>query len=195
MTDFQRTVMRQYANSTTLMALLESFDEWVDPAQFTADFLAKVWDISSAVSFGLDIWGRILGQDRYLQVQQTPGNNFGFDIGDQTGTQWKPWNQAPFYDGSERATAPVRLPDSTYRNLLLVKAAANIADATAPSLNALLRAMFSDRGRAYVTYDLDAPMRIAFHFEFVPTNVERAIIATGLFPAPAGVAASYIFAD
>src|SRR4051812_19240392 len=100
MTDFSRTIMRQFQNSPTLMGLLEAFDQWVDPAKFTDDFLAYVWDINTAQGFGLDIWGRILGRSRYLQVQQTPSFNFGFDIGATPGTQWQPFDQAPFFDGS-----------------------------------------------------------------------------------------------
>ena len=58
------TVQKEYANSPTLLALLDDFDQWVDPAKFVADFLSYVWDISTAQGFGLDIWGRILGQSR-----------------------------------------------------------------------------------------------------------------------------------
>src|ERR1700748_1741273 len=91
-----KTVMKQFANSDTLLALLDDFDQWVDLTQFTADFLAYVWDISTAQGFGLDIWGRILGQSRNIQIAQSPGVNFGFDIGSTPGTQWKPWGHAPF---------------------------------------------------------------------------------------------------
>lgn len=74
------TVMRQYSNSATLLALLDSFDQWVDLTKFTDDFLAYVWNIDTAQGFGLDILGRILGRSRYFEVAQSPGNNFGFNI-------------------------------------------------------------------------------------------------------------------
>lgn len=193
MTDYARTIMRQYSNSPALRALLASFDEWVDPAQFTADFLRNVWDITTATSFGLDIWGRILGQNRYLTIQQTPGENFGFDVSPQPGTNWKPWNVAPWYNGDTSGAVSFALQDEDYRQLLLVKAAANIADCDVPSINALLRAMFGDRGRCYVTYDPDIPMQITYRFEFEPTPVERSIILSGLFPRPAGTLVQYVF--
>lgn len=193
MTDYARTIMRQYANSPVLGGLLADFDQWVDPAQFTADFLRNVWDITTAVGFGLDIWGRILGRSRLLFVAQTPGNNFGFDITPAPGTNWKPWNVAPWYDGSAGGQVSFALQDEDYRQLLLVKAAANIASTDTLSINALLRAMFADRGRAYVTYDVDLPMHLVYHFEFTPTPVERSIIESGLFPAPAGVSVTYLF--
>lgn len=193
MIDFSRTIMRQYANSPTLMALLDDFEQWVDLTQFTDDFLLNVWDITTARGFGLDIWGRILGRDRYLQVEQTPGDNFGFDIGATPGTNWKPWSQAPFYNGQATGVTAFRLEDDAYRQLLLIKAAANIASTDVPSLNALLRAMFADRGPAYVGYDPDTPMHIGYHFDFFPTPVERSIIESGLFPQPAGTTVRYLY--
>lgn len=188
-----RTVMKQFANSPTLLALLADFDQWVDADRFSAEFLAYVWDISTAQGFGLDIWGRILGQSRYLQVAQTPGDNFGFNINATPGTQWKPWSQAPWYGGAAAGTTAFPLQDDYYRQLLLVKAAANIASCDCPSINALMRAMFGARGRCYVGYDPAVPMHIGYHFEFFPTSVERSIIESGLFPQPAGTTALYIY--
>lgn len=193
MSDYQRTVMRQFANSTTLQALLASFDTWVDLSQFTQDFLTNVWDIDTATGFGLDIWGRILGQSRYLQVQQVPGDNFGFNINANPGTQWQPFGQAPFYNGQASGEVSFALQDTDYRRLLLVKAAANIASTDVPSINALLRSMFGDRGKAYVGYDPNNPMHVGYHFEFFPTPVERAIIESGLFPVPAGTTPRFIY--
>jgi len=186
-----KTVMKEYSNSTCLLQLLDDFDQWVDLTQFSDEFLSNVWDISQAQGFGLDIWGRILGQSRYLQVAQTPGNDFGFNINAQPGTQWQPWNQAPFYGGAAAGTVSFPLQDPYYRQLLLVKAAANIATCDCPSINALMRAMFGDRGKCYVGYDILNPMHIAYHFEFFPTPVEQSIIESGLFPQPAGTTVTY----
>lgn len=189
------TVQKQYSNSTTLLELLASYDQWVDLTQFTAQFLSYVWDIQTAQDFGLDIWGRILGQSRYIQIAQTPGDNFGFDIGATPGTNWKPWSVAPFYGGQAAGTVSFALADDFYRKLLLVKAASNIASSDCPSINALMRSMFGDRGKCYVGYDIDNPMHIGYHFEFTPTPVERSIIESGLFPQPAGTIAEYIYGD
>jgi hypothetical protein len=187
------TVQKEYSNSPTLLALLDDFDQWCDTTEFSAQFLSYVWDITTAQGFGLDIWGRILGQSRYLQVQQTPGFNFGFNINAAPGTQWQPWSQAPFYNGSSSATVAFPLQDDYYRKLLLVKAAANIAACDCPSINYLMRAMFGDRGRCYVGYDPANPMHIGYHFEFFPTAVEKSIIESGLFPQPAGTTVEYIY--
>lgn len=258
------TVQKQYSNSTTLLYLLACADQWIDPAQFGESFLTDVWDITTAVGFGLDIWGRILGVSRYLQVSAPlAGSYFGFNIAPtaanikigtgngttvsfsiigvngmpvtplagaqffingvltapttqigtnvtfvpaptngavivwsgtytQTGTNWLPWGQAPFYSGSS-GTVSQALPDSYYRQLLLVKAAANIATCDCPSINALMRALFGNRGACYVGYDPANPMNIAYHYGFFPTPVELAIIQSGLFPQPAGTTATYVY--
>lgn len=193
MTDYGRTVMKQYGNSPVLGALLDDFDQWVDPAKFEADFLTYVWDISTAVGFGLDIWGRILGQSRYLQIPQTPDDNFGFNINAAPGTQWQPWGQAPWFNGQAGGTVSFALQDAAYRKLLLVKAAANIASSDCGAINALMRAMFGDRGPCFVGYDPDVPMVLGYHFDFSPTSVERAIIESELFPRPAGVLIKYLY--
>lgn len=187
------TVIKQYSNSVTLLQLLNSFDQWVDLTKFTDDFLGYVWDISTAVGFGLDIWGRILGRSRYLQITPTPGENFGFNINALPGTNWYPWNTKPFYGGQSGGAVSYALEDEYYRRLLLVKAAANIAACDCGSLNTLMRAMFGDRGKCYVGYDINNPMNIGYHFEFSPSPVERTIIESGLFPQPAGTDASFIY--
>jgi hypothetical protein len=184
-----KTVMREFSNSQTILALLADFDQWCDLTQFSADFLQNVWDINTAQGFGLDIWGRILGQSRYLEVSQAAGDVFGFST---TPTQsWQPWGQAPFYQVGGTVSFP--LQDPYYLQLLLVKAASNIARCDCPSINALMRAMFGNRGKCYVGYDIDNPMNIGYHFEFFPTPVEQAIIQSGLFPQPAGTTVNYIF--
>lgn len=193
MSDYSKTVMKQYANSPAILALLESFDQWVDLSKFTDDFLFNIWDIETAAGFGLDIWGRILGRSRYLQIQQVPGDNFGFNINTGTGTQWKPWGQAPFFNGQAAGNVSFALQDDAYRQLLLVKAASNIASCDVPAINALMRGMFGNRGQTYVGYDPNTPMHIGYHFEFFPTAVERAIIESGLFPQPAGTTVRFLY--
>lgn len=193
MVDYDVTVMRQYANSPTLIALLDSFAQWVDLAKYTDQFLIDLWDISTARGFGLDIWGRILGRDRYLEIEQTPDDNFGFNINAEPGTQWKPFGQAPFYNGADSARVSFALQDDAYRQLLMIKAAANIASCDCPSINALVRAMFEGRGSCYVGYNLATPMFIGYTFNFTPTAVERAIIESGIFPQPAGMTVQFIY--
>lgn len=188
-----KTVQKQYANSVTLLALLDDADQWIDLSDFTDQFFSYVWNIDTAVGFGLDIWGRILGRSRYLEIEQSPNNNFGFNINGAPGTSWKAWNQAPFFGGAAAGTSVFPLQDEFYRTLLLVKAAANIARSDCPSINFLMRQLFGNRGKCYVGYDPLNPMHIGYHFEFFPTPVEKSIIESGIFPQPAGTLAQFIY--
>lgn len=190
-----RTLQKQFAQSPVLNWILACADQCLDLTQFTAQFLSNVWDISQAQGFGLDIWGRILGQSRYIQVAQTPGNNFGFSTNGEssTGQSWQPWGQAPFYGGAAAGTVAYALQDAYYRKLLLVKAAANIAHCDPQSINQLMMAMFSDRGQCYCEFDPSTPMNIGYHFGFNPTAVESSIIKLGIFPVPAGMSPHYTF--
>lgn len=190
-----RTIQKQFGQSPVLLYLLQCLDQSLDLSTFTASFLSNVWDITQAQGFGLDIWGRILGQSRYLQVAQTPGDNFGFSTNGElpSGQAWQPWSQAPFYGGAAAGTVAFALQDDYYRKLLLVKAAANIAHCDPLSINALMMAMFGNRGQCYCQFDPSAPMSIEYFFNFIPTPVERSIIQSGIFPCPAGMGPTFTF--
>lgn len=181
------TVQREYSNSTTLLALLDYFDQWVDLTQFTDDFLRDLWDVSTAVGFGLDIWGRIVGVSRYLTIP-APTAYFGFDeaftsVNAPDGPQ--PFGQAPFYNGVP-TTQTYALSDEAYRALIMVKAMSNISDCAIPSLNALLLALFAGRGRCYV--QSPSTMHMIYVFEFYLEPFELAILtSSGALVRPAGV--------
>lgn len=57
----EQTIISQYANSPTILALIGTLNQCVDPqADFDA-FYNTIWNVDTAVGFGLDIWGRIVG--------------------------------------------------------------------------------------------------------------------------------------
>lgn len=184
---YQRTVLAQYANSPTLLRLLSDFNEYVDPSANLDLFFSNVFDIQTAVGFGLDILGRRVGVGRVLKVSGV-ATYFGF-----AGTGAQPFNQAPFYDGPA-ASQNYILPDEAYRTLILVKALSNISNSSVPSYNRLLQSLFKDRGRAYAVDLGDMRMRFVFEFELMP--FERSIILTsGVFPRPAAVQSTALIID
>ncbi len=195
-TGFQaRTIQKQFGQSPVLLYLLQCLDQQFDLSAFTSNFLSNVWDITQAQGFGLDIWGRILGRSRYLQIAQTAGDNFGFSTNGESssGQSWQPWSQAPFYGGAAAGTVAYALQDDYYRKLLLVKAAANIAHCDPLSINAVMMALFGDRGQCYCEFDPQTPMSIGYHFGFSATAVEQSIIQSGVIPVPAGMTPHYTF--
>jgi len=192
MMNWDETLLSQYVDSPTLVGLLESFNDAVDPTIDIANFYSNIWNIATAVGNGLDIWGQIVGVSRYLQVSAT--NYLGFEeayTAPTASTGPQPFGQAPFGSGTALTTT-FALADAQYRRLILVKAAANISNLSIPSINALLQAEFNTSdginpyGSAYVINS--GSMSFQYHLTFVPSAVQIAIINnSGVFPRPAGV--------
>jgi hypothetical protein len=179
--DPEETIISQYANSPTITQLIASMSDYFDPTANLVAFYNNVWNIDSAVGFGLDTWGRIVGIGRLLQLPYG-GPVFGFYTGDDS---FAPFNQAPFAPAGN-ATQTFSMPDAPYRTLILVKAFGNICRPTAPAINTMLNNLFEGRGRCYVQ-DY-GNMSMSYTFEFKLTQVEYAILTQlGVPPRPAGV--------
>lgn len=188
--DVDETLISQYANSPTLVELVEDFGQYFDPTANLTDFFNTVWNIDTAIGFGLDIWGIILGVSRVIPIPGTAGS-FGFDNAD-TPPDWEDFGNVddsaaggPFYSGQIVGNS-YKLNDGPYRTLLLTKALANICQTTAPALNALISNLFPGRGICY-TQDLGG-MQMSYVIEFPLTSIEYAILAySGVLAHPAGV--------
>lgn len=182
------TLLAQYANSPTITALVDYFNEWIDPSVDLDALYRDIWDIETANDHGLDIWGRIVGVGRHLELDDSPAYT-GFAEAYTENT--KHTGPQPFGSvGTLFNGAPVskthRLASDAYRSVILWKAMANISDATIPSINRLLQFMFGGRGRAYAHDTGDMTMR--YVFEFFLTPVERAVLQQGnVVVKPAGV--------
>jgi hypothetical protein len=212
MLDFSKTIISQYSNSAVLTQLLTNLNTYLDPAANMEAFYNLIWNIDTAQGYGLDVWGRILGINRNLQV--ATGSYFGFgEAGDRTG-----FNQSPFYNG-QPLTFTFALSDEAYRRLLFAKAAQNITDSSIPAINQILLNLFPNRGNCFVTdganqsfgdwfgfgeagdrasFDHGSfvdffqasfpdPMTLTYVFEFVLTPVELSIVNSGVLPKPVGV--------
>ena len=190
--NWTQTLLSQYVDSPTIISLLNSYNSAIDPSGDILNFYNNIWNVATAVGNGLNIWGQIVGVSRYLNTN-TSGTYFGFEeaLSGSTGSQ--PFNQAPFYVG-QTSTTTYTLSDQQYRRLILVKAAANISNNTAPSINALLRTEFGTPlygtndpyGQAWVIDNLN--MTFTYHLDFTPNAAQIAIITnSGVFPRPAGV--------
>jgi hypothetical protein len=186
--DYLKTIVSQYANSPTLTQLIQNFNEYIDPAQHFDAFFDLIWNVDTAQGHGLDVWGRIVGVERTVQVPIPGSNFFGFQEAHDpliTG-----FNQAPFFGGSG-LTQNFTMPDSAYRTVILAKAAANISDGSIRSMNAVLRTLFPGRGVCYVRDNLD--MTLTYVFAFVLTPVELAtVVQSGILPRPAGVSTNFL---
>lgn len=178
--DLTPTKLSQYANSPTLMALVDDFGEWIDPTTFFDDFFDFIWNIDTAQGFGLDIWGRIVGVNRVFPIADVA--YFGFE----ESTTSLGFGQGVFWSGSP-ITTNFALSDDAYRRLILAKAMSNIIDGSMPAINQLLRNMFPGRGNAYVVDNADMTMKYKFEFALTPVDL-TIVVNSGVLPHPAGVA-------
>lgn len=178
--DYTPTLLSQYANSPTILALIDSFADCIDPTTDIDNFYDYVWNVDTAQGFGLDTWGRIVGVSRVFPVADVA--YFGFEeAGDALG-----FNQGVFWSGNA-LTTNFALSDDAFRRLILAKAESNICDGSIPSINQLLRNMFPGRGNAYVVDNLN--MTMTYRFDFALSPVDLTIVQnSGVLPAPTGVA-------
>jgi hypothetical protein len=180
MQNVEQTIISQYGNSRTMTQLIQNMNQYIDPQADIDNFYNFVWNVETAVGYGLDVWGRIVHISRELTI---PDNlvYLGFD----EGISYQPFGQAPFYPG-ETSTQTYSLADDAYRTLIMVKALANISSMTARSLNQLLQNLFAARGRCYVV-DIGG-MQMMFTFEFILQPFELAILMqSSAVPRPAAV--------
>ena len=186
------TVMAQYANSTKLRSLIDTFNLAVEAEGFIDSFYDLVWNIDTADTYGLDVWGKIVVVSRLLTVEE---NRIYFGFGEASSIPVlvddpQPFNQAPFYNGSQ-ATSTISLSNDAYRKLIMMKAMANITNCTIPNINRMLVYMFGDSGRCYVRND--GGMEMSYVFEFLLSTVELAIVQnSGALPSPAGVTVNIV---
>ena len=155
------TILSQYSASPHILQLTHDFSLRIDPAPDIDTFFEKVFDIETAVGWGLDNWGRILGVPRGVQVATTDW--FGY-----YGSQLQPWNNAPFFNTAQ-ATNNFPLTDEAYRKLLMYKAAANIGTSDAATINRLLSQIFPTYD--HVVDNLDMSIRAVFSDYLEPVEI------------------------
>lgn len=180
-----KTVVSQYGTSPTIRQLIDSFSDWIDPAADIDNFYNMIWNVDTAVGYGLDVWARIVGVGRVLQVTST-GKFFGFN--EASNISADPFNTSPFYSG-QQINSNFILGDDGFRVLILAKALANICDGSIPAINQILLSLFLGRGNCYIADGRD--MTMTYTFAFALTPVEAAIVGqSGILPRMAGVAST-----
>jgi hypothetical protein len=181
---WQRTIVSQYANSPKLLGLVAPFSAALDGSTLLDNFYNLFWNVQTAVGYGLDVWGRIVGVGRVIEISAL--RYFGFQEGGDI--SYDPFNQSPFYSG-QPLTAAFRLDDTSFRRLIFAKAASNIWDGSIPQVNAILQMLFPGQV-AYIIDNQD--MTMTYHFGWILTPVDASIaITSGILPRPSGVKVEY----
>lgn len=72
MQNWSETLLNQFAGSPTITALIQSFNDAVDPSANIAAFQQYIWNVNSAVGYGLDVWGNIVNVPRTIASASGP---------------------------------------------------------------------------------------------------------------------------
>lgn len=186
MIDIDDTIIRQYFNSPRMRRILTDFMNNMDGQPFVDLLTENVLDPRTATGWGLDVWGRIVGVSRYLDVAQD--KFLGFEEASNLSSDT--FGHAIWYNGQATSGAALYLADEMYRKLIFAKAWANLSDGSVRSINGCLQILFSDSGRVYVQDNHDKT--ITFIFEFTPDPSQIAIVEkANVIPTPTGVSFTY----
>ena len=178
-----RTIQSQYGASPHIIGIIEAAAKQLDPTGDIKTFYDKVFNPLSAEGVGLDIWGRIVGANRYLEVENE--DFFGF-----YGSQLNPFDQAPFWLTGD--TNLFRMDDNAFRTLIFLKAAANIGNATLPGIKEILSTLFDDP----VLVMNIGEMKVRIVFTFYLTPYQRALFREyGVLNLGGGVGFEYYQID
>ncbi|HEN3627113.1 TPA: DUF2612 domain-containing protein [Yersinia enterocolitica] len=181
------TILTQYSASNRILSIIDTFNQAVSLSDFTDEFIEKVWDITTCETFGLDMWGKVVGVSRYIRAE-IDNDCFGFSEADDGGGYPSPFGDSPFYAGTQE-TETVRLSNEAYRTLILCKAFSNISIATIKDTNRFLTMLFLDRGRAYCADYGDMRMGIICEFKLEPFEISI-LENYEVLPIPSGVLVS-----
>ncbi|AKM48185.1 DUF2612 domain-containing protein [Edwardsiella sp. EA181011] len=182
---WKETILTQYSASKSLLSIIDTFNQAVSLDDFTDEFINRVWDLTTCESFGLDMWGKIVGVSRYIKAS-IDSDSFGFSEADDGSDGYpSPFNDQPFYAGLQE-TETVRLSDNAYRTLILCKAFSNISIATIPDVNRFLTMLFKGRGRCYCINYKEMTMGITLEFHLEPFEISI-LQNYEVTPIPSGV--------
>lgn len=179
------TIASQYANSPTITQLIWNNLAYFEAAGLIDGWFDNVWNILTAQGYGLDVWGRIVGVTRVLQVANSAW--FGFNEALPGSLQW---NQGIWY-GGQQINSNFLLSDDSFRVLILAKAASNICNGSVPAINQILLAMFPGRGNCYVTDNQDLTMTYTFDFPLSPVEISI-VEQSGVLPQPIGITVNVV---
>ena len=180
------TIASQYANSPRLMLIIQELHDAIDPTKNIQDFYRLIWNLETAQGAGLDIWGRIVGINRNVPLQNPTEALFGFYTSSPE-PLYTPFNNAPFRSDSS-GFSTYSLPDNLYRKLIIAKALANIILVTAPNINKLLKILLNTPS----VYLLTGIMAAKYQFRGKLSAFDHMIVfKLGLLPEPCGVKVEY----
>jgi hypothetical protein len=183
---WEKTIQSQYGTSPHIKGLIEAFAKRIDPTIDEETFYRDYFDPRTARGIGLDIWGVIVGCNRFIEIPSA--EYFGFD-----GSEMQDFDNGPLWD-KDGASNLYRMSDNAFRDLIFMKAYANISDATLPSIKVMLNSLFKNQA---VIFNSPEPMmvRVLFLTYDLDLYAYSLFNAYGLFNLGAGVGWEYYIVD
>ena len=80
-TEFMPFIQSQYSASVRIVSILESCREHILPDSDIVAFFDNIFNVATAVGYGLDIWGNIVGVSRFIPDYQD--SNTIYTLGDE----------------------------------------------------------------------------------------------------------------
>ena len=172
------TIANQYANSPILDTIITNWNSCFDPSVNIDNFYDQIWNINTAQGYGLDLWGRIIGVNRYMFLPNV-AQYFGF----HEAMSWVTWGNAPFWSG-QPLTNPQPLTDTEYRALLLAKAFSNTCNCSIGAINVIIHILFGNN--CYILDNEDMTMTIVFESALTVRQLAT-LLQSDVIPRPAGI--------
>lgn len=180
--DVNKTILSQYSASPRLLSLIQGLAQVLSTKEINSVFYQNIFDLDTAKGMGLDVWGRIVGIKRELNMVTEVGvPYFGFKThGNSTVTGF---DQAPFYSGAQKTAFTIS--DDAYRLFIKAKAMANISTGSLEELNAMIQALLP---QCQIKLIRTSPMHLKLIVVGKLTDYEKNILISGSFPPiPTGV--------
>lgn len=192
--------MWQYTNAKRLTKILQNEIDYfgANVRDFITDWQKDVFNLKTANSFGLDLWGRIMSAPRPTSspLNYVVGENNIFYVRNNTTNKWN----SIYLDESvgslfvskiseEVSYSPVMLSDEYYRRCLLAKIYLLYSNASVVDINKYLSYIYEGKTVNIIDY---YDMNMSVNFGFVPSDIDIIIITSDAFsPRPMGVSFGY----
>lgn len=163
MQNVEQTINGDYLSSPTIMGMITSFNDAIDPQSDIELLRTNILDIDTAQGFGLDILGRVIGLPRQVRSVSSSAISGLAIVGNA------------IVGNLILSSGEVsNLSDTQYRIALKIKAFGNVSRLTIETMNAQLRMLSAGRGNAWV-HDFGG-MTFSYYFGFTLQSFERALI-------------------
>ena len=163
MEKIEKTILSQYACSTSLLTIIEAWNQCLDPVGLINNWYSWLWNIDTARGYGLDVWGRIVGATRNLTI---PGYGICYGV---------------------EESETLSLTDDEFRSVILGAASSNIWDGSTEGAAQTVNRTLPSGGWTIIDDHYDETISLIIGGTSVPAYAQAAIISDVVNIRPAGV--------